>query len=90
MMGHTYSINENVNRTANGIDSLLDYASSGLSLTTDIERTAKAIENQSRDALNHLANIDSYTSNLVEIREYMYAMKSGIDTLNTKGITLKR
>ena len=40
MMGHTYSINENVNRTANGIDSLLDYASSGLSLTTDIERTA--------------------------------------------------
>lgn len=90
MMGHTYSINENVNRTANGIDSLLDYASSGLSLTTDIERTAKAIENQSRDALNHLANIDNYTSNLVEIREYMYAMKSGIDTLNTKGITLKR
>lgn len=89
MMGHTYSINENVNRTANGIDSLLDYASSGLSLTTDIERTAKAIENQSRDALNHLANIDNYTSNLVEIREYMYAMKSGIDTLNTKGITLK-
>ena len=90
MMGHTYSINENVNRMANGIDSLLDYASSGLSLTTDIERTAKAIESQSRDALNHLANIDSYTSNLVEMREYMYAMKSGIDTLNTKGITLKR
>lgn len=90
MMGHTYSINENVNRMANGIDSLLDYASSGLSLTTDIERTAKAIESQSRDALNHLANIDNYTSNLVEIREYMYAVKNGIDTLNTKGITLKR
>lgn len=90
MQGHTYSINENVNRMANGIDSLLNYASSGLSLTTDIERTAKAIESQSRDALNHLANIDSYTSNLVEMREYMYAMKSGIDTLNTKGITLKR
>lgn len=90
MQGHTYSINENVNRMANGIDSLLNYASSGISLTTDIERTAKAIESQSRDALNHLANIDSYTSNLVEMREYMYAMKSGIDTLNTKGITLKR
>lgn len=90
MMGHTYSINENVNRMANGIDSLLDYASSGLSLTTDIERTAKAIESQSRDALDHLANIDNYTSNLVEIREYMYAVKNGIDTLNTKGITLKR
>lgn len=90
MMGHTYSINENVNRMANGIDSLLDYASSRLSLTTDIERTAKAIESQSRDALDHLANIDNYTSNLVEIREYMYAVKNGIDTLNTKGITLKR
>lgn len=90
MMGHTYSINENVNRMANGIDSLLNYASSGLSLTTDIERTAKAIESQSRDALNHLANIDSYTSNLVEMREYMYAVKNGIDTLNTKGLTLKR
>lgn len=90
MQGHTYSINENVNRMANGIDSLLDYVSSGLSLTTDIERTAKAIESQSRDALNHLANIDSYTSNLVEMREYMYAVKNGIDTLNTKGLTLKR
>lgn len=90
MMGHTYSINENVNRMANGIDSLLNYASSGLSLTTDIERTAKAIESQSRDALNHLANIDSYTSNLVDIRQYMYAVKNGIDTLNTKGLTLKR
>lgn len=90
MQGHTYSINENVNRMANGIDSLLNYASSGLSLTTDIERTAKAIESQSRDALNHLANIDSYTSNLVDIRQYMYAVKNGIDTLNTKGLTLKR
>lgn len=90
MMGHTYSINENANRMANGIDSLLNYASSGLSLTTDIERTAKAIESQSRDALNHLANIDSYTSNLVDIRQYMYAVKNGIDTLNTKGLTLKR
>lgn len=90
MQGHTYSINENVNRMANGIDSLLNYASSDLSLTTDIERTAKAIESQSRDALNHLANIDSYTSNLVEMREYMYAVKNGIDTLNTKGLTLKR
>lgn len=90
MMGHTYSINENVNRMANGIDSLLNYASSGISLTTDIERTAKAIESQSRDALNHLANIDSYTSNLVDIRQYMYAVKNGIDTLNTKGLTLKR
>lgn len=90
MQGHTYSINENVNRMANGIDSLLNYASSGLSLTTDIERTAKAIESQSRNALNHLANIDSYTSNLVEMREYMYAVKNGIDTLNTKGLTLKR
>lgn len=90
MQGHTYSINENVNRMANGIDSLLNYASSGISLTTDIERTAKAIESQSRDALNHLANIDNYTSNLVEMREYMYAVKNGIDTLNTKGLTLKR
>lgn len=90
MQGHTYSINENANRMANGIDSLLNYASSGLSLTTDIERTAKAIESQSRDALNHLANIDSYTSNLVDIRQYMYAVKNGIDTLNTKGLTLKR
>ena len=90
MQGHTYSINENANRMANGIDSLLNYASSGISLTTDIERTAKAIESQSRDALNHLANIDSYTSNLVEMREYMYAVKNGIDTLNTKGLTLKR
>lgn len=90
MMGHTYSINEGVSRMATGIDGLLNYSVANLSATTDIDKTAKAIESQSKDILNHLANIDNYTSNLVEIREYMYAMKSGIDTLNTKGITLKR
>ena len=89
MQGHTYSINENVSRMATGIDGLLNYSVANLSTTTDIDKTAKAIESQSKDILNHLANIDNYTSNLVEIREYMYAMKSGIDTLNTKGITLK-
>lgn len=90
MQGHTYSINENVSRMATGIDGLLNYSVANLSTTTDIDKAAKAIESQSKDILNHLANIDNYTSNLVEIREYMYAMKSGIDTLNTKGITLKR
>lgn len=90
MQGHTYSINENVSRMATGIDGLLNYSVANLSTTTDIDKTAKAIESQSKDILNHLANIDNYTSNLVEIREYMYAMKSGIDTLNIKGITLKR
>ena len=90
VQGHTYSINENVSRMATGIDGLLNYSVANLSATTDIDKTAKAIESQSKDILNHLANIDNYTSNLVEIREYMYAMKSGIDTLNTKGITLKR
>ena len=75
---------------ATGIDGLLNYSVANLSATTDIDKTAKVIESQSKDILNHLANIDNYTSNLVEIREYMYAMKSGIDTLNTKGITLKR
>lgn len=90
MQGHTYSINENVSRMATGIDGLLNYSVANLSATTDIDKTAKAIESQSKNILNHLANIDNYTSNLVEIREYMYAMKSGIDTLNTKGITLKR
>lgn len=90
MQGHTYSINENVSRMATGIDGLLNYSVANLSTTTDIDKTAKAIESQSKDILNHLANIDNYTSNLVDIRKYMYAMKSGIDTLNTKGITLKR
>ena len=90
MQGHTYSINENVSRMTTGIDGLLNYSVANLSATTDIDKTAKAIESQSKDILNHLANIDNYTSNLVDIREYMYAMKSGIDTLNTKGITLKR
>ena len=40
--------------------------------------------------VSHLSDISNYTSNLVEIREFMYAVKLGIDTLNTKGITLKR
>lgn len=90
IQSHTYTLNENVSRMANGIESLLSYSFANLSSTTNIDKTAKAIESQSRDALNHLANIDNYTSNLVEIKEYMYAMKSGIDTLNTKGIALKR
>ena len=39
--------------------------------------------------VSHLSDISNYTSNLVEIREFMYAVKLGIDTLNTQRYNIK-
>lgn len=86
---HTYSINENVNRVATGIDTIATHAVN-LSCLTNIDKTMQSILSMRDASLTHLSNIDSHTSRLEAIEASLASVKNGIDTLNTKGITIKR
>lgn len=79
---HTYSINEEVKSINSGTEKL--------SYLINMDKNMAEMLRCNDTIVSHLSDISNYTSNLVEIREFMYAVKLGIDTLNTKGITLKR
>lgn len=89
IQGHTYGINERVDRIATGIDTIASHTVN-LFCLTNIDKTMQSLLTMRNEAIAHLSDIANYTSNLVEIKEFMHSMKTGIDTLNTKGITLKR
>lgn len=89
MQEHTFTINENISRTAAGIDTIVTHTAN-LSCLTSIDKTMQSILSMRDASLTHLSNIDSHTARLEVIESTLVSMKSGIDTLNTKGITLKR
>lgn len=89
IQGHTYGINENVTRIATGINTLTEHTKH-LTCLADIDNTMQSLLTMRKESIEHLSNIAEYTSNLVEMKEFMRSMKAGIDTLNTKGLTLKR
>lgn len=89
VQGHTYSINENTARIATGINTLTEHTKH-LTCLADIDNTMQSLLTMRKESIEHLSNIAEYTSNLVEMKEFMRSMKAGIDTLNTKGLTLKR
>lgn len=89
IQGHTYSINENVDRMTTGIESIANHTVN-LSCLTNIDKTMQSILSMRDASLTHLSNIDRNTARLEAMEQYMYSMKQGIDTLNTKGLTLKR
>lgn len=89
IQGHTYGINENVTRIATGINTLTEHTKH-LTCLADIDNTMQSLLTIRKESIEHLSNIAEYTSNLVEMKEFMRSMKAGIDTLNTKGLTLKR
>ena len=89
VQGHTYSINENTARIATGINTLTEHTKH-LTCLADIDNTMQSLLTMRKESIEHLSNIAEYTSNLVEMKEFMRSMKAGIDTLNTKGVTLKR
>lgn len=89
VQGHTYSINENTGRIATGINTLTEHTKH-LTCLADIDNTMQSLLTMRKESIEHLSNIAEYTSNLVEMKEFMRSMKAGIDTLNTKGLTLKR
>lgn len=83
---HTYSINEEVKSITSGTEKIAEK----LSYLINMDKNMAEMLRCNDTIVSHLSDISNYTSNLVEIREFMYAVKLGIDTLNTKGITLKR
>lgn len=89
IQGHTYGINENVTHIATGINTLTEHTKH-LTCLADIDNTMQSLLTMRKESIEHLSNIAEYTSNLVEMKEFMRSMKAGIDTLNTKGLTLKR
>lgn len=89
VQGHTYNINENTARIATGINTLTEHTKH-LTCLADIDNTMQSLLTMRKESIEHLSNIAEYTSNLVEMKEFMRSMKAGIDTLNTKGLTLKR
>lgn len=86
MTSHTYSINEEVKSINSGTEKIAEK----LSYLINMDKNMAEMLRCNDTIVSHLSDISNYTSNLVEIREFMYAVKLGIDTLNTKGITLKR
>lgn len=89
MQEHTYNINENVNRMATGIDTIVGHTVN-LSCLTNIDKTMQSILSMRDASLTHLSNIDNHTARLEAVEASLASIKIGIDTLNTKGITLKR
>ena len=83
---HTYSINEEVKSINSGTEKIAEK----LSYLINMDKNMAEMLRCNDTIVSYLSDISNYTSNLVEIREFMYAVKLGIDTLNTKGITLKR
>lgn len=86
IQAHTFSINEGVKHLQSNSDKIIEK----LAYLTNMDKNMSDMVRGYDVIVAHLSNIEGYTANLVDIRQFMYAMKLGIDTLNTKGITLKR
>lgn len=102
IQGHTYSLDENVRailaamkgeETAFGSSvtakTATAYEPKVVSLA-DIDKNMSSMLGLQTMAVSHLAKIERNTDRLEAIEQSMGQIKSGIDTLNTKGITLKR
>lgn len=89
MQGHTYSINENVNRMATGIDTIASHTVN-LSCLTNIDKAMQSILSMRDASLTHLSNIDSHTARLEAIENAIVFMKNDINTMLIKGLKLSR
>ena len=86
IQGHTYEINSSVKVIQSDTAKIAEK----LSFLTSMDKNMSDMVRGHDIIVAHLSNIEGYTANLVDIRQFMYFMKLGIDSLNTKGITLKR
>ena len=89
MQGHTYSINENVNRMATGIDTIAAHTVN-LSCLTSIDKAMQSILSMRDASLTHLSNIDSHTARLEAIENAIVFMKNDINTMLIKGLKLSK
>lgn len=100
IQGHTYSINDNVRAILETMKGTAtpgipgSEKATGLSNHTvslaDIDRNMSSMIGLGSTAVSHLSSIADNTARLMTIEQTMSFIKTGIDTMNTKGITIKR
>nr|DAX83335.1 MAG TPA: minor tail protein [Caudoviricetes sp.] len=86
MASHTYSINEGVKQIQSSTDKILEK----LIYLSNLDKNINEITKHSDLVITYLSDISSHTARLEFIEKAIESIKLGIDTLNTKGITLKR
>lgn len=83
---HTYSINEGVKQIQSSTDKILEK----LIYLSNLDKNISEITKHNDLVITYLSDISSHTARLEFIEKVIESIKMGIDTLNTKGITLKR
>ena len=86
MISHTYSINEGVKLIQSGTDKIVEK----LAYLSNLDKNIREIMKHSNLVITYLSDISSHTARLETIEKAIESIRLGIDTLNTKGITLKR
>lgn len=86
MISHTYSINEGVKLIQSGTDKIVEK----LAYLSNLDKNIGEIMKHSNLVITYLSDISSHTARLETIEKTIESIRLGIDTLNTKGITLKR
>lgn len=100
IQGHTYSIDDNVRAILEtmkgtiapgmpGAEKATGFSNHTVSLA-DIDRNMSSMIGLGSTAVSHLSSIADNTARLMTIEQTMSSIKTGIDTMNTKGITIKR
>ena len=82
----TYSINEGVKLIQSGTDKIVEK----LAYLSNLDKNIGEIMKHSNLVITYLSDISSHTARLETIEKAIESIRLGIDTLNTKGITLKR
>lgn len=86
MISYTYSINEGVKLIQSGTDKIVEK----LAYLSNLDKNIGEIMKHSNLVITYLSDISSHTARLETIEKAIESIRLGIDTLNTKGITLKR
>lgn len=86
MISHTYSINEGVKHLQSNSDKIAEK----LVYLSNLDKYMGEIMKHNDIVITYLSDISSHTARLETIEKAIESIKLGIDTLNTKGIILKR
>lgn len=86
MTSHTYTINEGVKQIQLSTDKIIEK----LVYLSNMDKNIGEMVKHSDLVITYLSDISSHTARLEAIEKAIESIRMGIDTLNTKGITLKR
>ena len=83
---HTYSINEGVKQIYSNTGKIVEK----LAYLSNMDKNMNEMMRNGDLIITYLSDISSHTARLEAIEKSIESIRMGIDTLNTKGITLKR